>query len=138
MGLVKEFKEFAIKGNVMDLAVGVIIGGAFGKIVSSLVDDVLMPVLGKLTGGVDFSNKFLQLAGDAQPTLAAAKAAGATMSYGVFLNSVFNFLMVALAVFLFIVKPMNKMKNEAPAVPAPGPSAEEKLLTEIRDALKSR
>ena len=111
----EEFKKFAIGGNVLDLAVGVIIGAAFGKIVSSLVDDVIMPPIGMLLGGVDFSDLFLSLSGKTYESLAAAKAAGApTLNYGVFLNTLINFLLVAGAVFLFIVKPANRMKASPP------------------------
>ena len=139
--MLKEFKEFAMKGNVLDMAIGVIIGGAFGKIVSSLVSDVLMPPIGLLTGGVDFSNLFLNLSGTPQASLAAAKAAGApTINYGVFLQATFDFIIIAFVIFL-LVKQMNRLKKEAPpAPPAPpaGPTNEEKLLMEIRDALKGR
>ena len=113
-----EFKKFAIQGNVLDLAVGVIIGAAFGKIIGSLVDDVIMPPIGYLLGGVDFSNLFVSLSGKTYESLAAAKAAGApTWNLGVFINTVINFLIVAIAVFLFIVKPANRMKA---APPPPG------------------
>ena len=139
--MLKEFKDFAMKGNVLDMAIGVIIGGAFGKIVSSLVSDVLMPPIGLLTGGVDFSSLFLNLSGTPQASLAAAKAAGApTINYGVFLQATFDFIIVAFVIFL-LVKQMNRFKKEAPpAPPAPpaGPTNEEKLLMEIRDALKNR
>lgn len=118
MSVVKEFREFAVKGNVVDLAVGVILGVAFGKVVASFVSDVLMPPIGRLLGGVDFSNLFLSLSGKAFATLAEAKAAGApTLNYGLFLNSLIDFLIVAFAVFL-LVKQMNRMKREAPP-PAP-------------------
>jgi large conductance mechanosensitive channel len=131
--MLKEFKEFAMKGNVLDMAIGVIIGGAFGKIVSSLVSDVLMPPIGLLMGKVDFSSLFVDLSRTAPPSLAAAKAAGApTLNYGVFLQSVFDFM---------LVKQVNRFKKEAPAAPPPpppAPSNEEKLLTEIRDLLKHR
>jgi large conductance mechanosensitive channel len=112
----KEFKEFAMRGNVMDLAVGVIIGAAFGKIVASLVDDVIMPPIGRLLGHVDFSNLFVSLTGTHYDTLAAAKAAAApTVNYGLFLNTVINFLIVALAVFL-VVQQVNRWgKKPAPA-----------------------
>ncbi len=136
----KEFKEFAIKGNAIDLAVGVIIGAAFGNIVSSLVSDVLMPPLGLLMGGLDFSNWFVNLgSGGPYRTLAEAQAAGApTLNLGLFLNAVIQFLIVAWAVFLVIVKPMNRLKkSEAAAAPAE-PPAQEKLLTEIRDLLRAR
>ena len=110
-----EFKKFAIGGNVLDLAVGVIIGAAFGKIVGSLVDDIIMPPIGYLLGGVDFSNLFVSLSGKAYESLTAAKAAGApTWNIGAFLNTVINFLLVAGAVFVFIVKPANRMKAEPP------------------------
>jgi large conductance mechanosensitive channel len=114
----KEFKEFAMRGNVLDMAVGIIIGAAFGKIVGSLVDDILMPPLGKLLGGVDFSNFFISLNGQSYDSLAAAKAAGAaTINYGVFINAIINFLIVAFAIFL-LVKQVNRLQRPAPA-PAP-------------------
>ncbi len=113
--IVKEFKEFAVKGNVIDLAVGVIIGGAFGKIVTSFVEDLLMPPLGLLIGKVDFSNLFLSLTGRHFDSLAAAKAAGApTLNYGVFANNILNFLIVAFAIFL-LVRQVNRFKRQAPA-----------------------
>jgi large conductance mechanosensitive channel len=139
--MLKEFKEFAMKGNVLDMAIGVIIGGAFGKIVSSLVSDVMMPPIGLLLGGVDFTGLFLNLSGTAQPSLVAAKTAGApTLNYGVFLQTIFDFIIIAFVIFMF-VKQMNRFKREAPAAPPPpppGPTNEEKLLMEIRDALKGR
>jgi large conductance mechanosensitive channel len=139
--MLKEFRDFAMRGNVLDMAIGVIIGGAFGKIVSSLVSDVLMPPIGLLMGKVDFSSLFLNLSGTPQPSLAAAKAAGApTLNYGVFLQSVFDFIIIAFVIFM-LVKQVNRFKKEAPpAAPAPpaGPTNEEKLLMEIRDALKGR
>jgi len=139
--MLKEFKEFAMKGNVLDMAIGVIMGGAFGKIISSLVSDVLMPPIGLLTGGVDFSSLFINLSGTAQPSLAAAKAAGTpTINYGVFFQATFDFIIIAFVIFMF-VKQMNRFKREAPAAPLPpppGPTNEEKLLMEIRDALKGR
>lgn len=143
MGMLKEFKEFAVKGNVADMAVGIIIGAAFGTIVKSLVDDVIMPPIGLLLGDVDFSNLFAVLKEGAQAaapyaTLAEAQAAGAvTLNYGLFINTVITFLIVAFAVFL-LIRSLNKLKKkqaEAPAAP-PAPSAEEILLTEIRDLLK--
>lgn len=138
--MLKEFKAFAMKGNVLDMAIGVIIGGAFGKIVSSLVSDVLMPPLGLLMGKVDFSSLFIDLSRTAPPSLAAAKAAGApTLNYGVFLQSIFDFLIIAFVIFM-LVKQVNRFKNEAPP-PPPAPPAltnEEKLLMEIRDLLKNR
>lgn len=136
--MLKEFKEFAMKGNVLDMAIGVIIGGAFGKIVSSLVSDVLMPPLGLLLGKVDFSSLFINLSGTPQPSLAAAKAAGApTINYGVFLQATFDFVILAFVIFL-LVKQMNRFKKEAPPAPPAGPTNEEKLLMEIRDALKGK
>jgi large conductance mechanosensitive channel len=139
--MLKEFKEFAMKGNVLDMAIGVIIGGAFGKIVSSLVSDVLMPPIGLLMGKVDFSSLFIDLSRTSPASLAAAKAAGApTINYGVFLQSIFDFLIVAFVIFM-LVKQVNRFKKEAPAAPPPpppAPSNEEKLLTEIRDLLKHR
>lgn len=135
--MLKEFKEFAVKGNVLDMAVGIIIGAAFGSIVTSFVNDVMMPPLGLLLGGVDFSNLFIPLGGGTYDSLAAAQEAGAaTLNYGVFINSVISFLIVAFAVFM-VVKSVNSMKRkeeEAPAEP-PAPSTEEVLLTEIRDLL---
>ena len=142
MGLIQEFKAFAMRGNVVDMAVGIIIGGAFGKIVSSLVTDVIMPPIGKLMGGVNFSDKFINLDASKGPfdSLAQAKEAGATViAYGQFINVVIDFLIVAFAIFMMI-KLMNSLKKKeaaAPAVPPP-PSAQEKLLTEIRDILSSR
>ena len=119
--MLKEFKEFAMRGNVVDLAVGVIIGASFGTIVKSLVDDILMPPIGLLIGGLDFSNLFISLSGAQYPSLAAAKEAGApTLNYGVFLNNVLNFLIVAFAVFL-LVRQINRLKRETPA-PAPAPT----------------
>ncbi|HSF68394.1 MAG TPA: large conductance mechanosensitive channel protein MscL [Nitrospiraceae bacterium] len=139
--MLKEFKDFAMKGNVLDMAIGVIIGGAFGKIVSSLVSDVLMPPLGLILGKVDFSSLFINLSGTPQPSLAAAKAAGApTLNYGVFLQATFDFIIIAFVIFV-LVKQVNRFKRETPPPPpAPpaGPTNEEKLLMEIRDALKGR
>mgnify|MGYP006263614847 CR=1 FL=1 len=139
--MLKEFKDFAMKGNVLDMAIGVIIGGAFGKIVSSLVSDVLMPPLGLLLGKVDFSSLFLNLSGTPQPSLTAAKAAGApTLNYGVFLQATFDIIIIAFVIFM-LVKQVNRFKREAPPAPPappPGPTNEEKLLMEIRDALKNR
>jgi large conductance mechanosensitive channel len=114
--MLKEFREFAMKGNVLDMAIGVIIGAAFGKIVTSLVSDVLMPPLGLLLGKVDFSSLFLNLSGTPQPSLAAAKAAGApTVNYGVFLQTVFDFIIIAFVIFM-IVKQVNRLKT--PAAPS--------------------
>jgi large conductance mechanosensitive channel len=140
MNWVKEFKQFAMRGNVMDMAVGIIIGAAFGKIVSSLVADIIMPPIGKLMGNVDFSSLFIVLGPGAYPSLAAAKAAGvATLNYGIFINTVIDFIIVAFAIFL-LVKGMNTLrrKEEAKTAPPPGPSEEVKLLAEIRDLLKQK
>ena len=140
MGFIKEFKEFALKGNVMDMAVGVIIGGAFGKIVSSLVEDVLMPVISLATGGVDFNNLFVNLGEGSYTTLAAAKEAGASvLAYGTFIQNVFDFIIIALCIFLMI-KAMNKLnrKKEEPAPEAPAGPTQEELLAEIRDLLKKK
>jgi large conductance mechanosensitive channel len=135
--MLKEFREFAMKGNVIDLAVGVIIGGAFGKIVGSLVDDVIMPPLGLLLGKVDFASLFINLSGQDYGTLAEAKKAGAaTLNYGVFINTIVNFLIVAFVIF-FVVRAMNRMKKQEAAAPAP-PPAQEVLLGEIRDILKQQ
>ncbi|MEM1264274.1 MAG: large conductance mechanosensitive channel protein MscL [Pseudomonadota bacterium] len=134
----KEFKEFAMRGNVVDMAVGIVIGGAFGKIVSSFVGDLLMPVIGVITGGVDFSNKFINLGDGDYATLAAAEEAGATIvKYGTFANVVIDFVIVAFAIFM-VIKAMNSLKRqeeEAPAAPAEPPK-EQVLLEEIRDLLK--
>ena len=143
MGFIKEFKEFAMKGNVMDMAVGVIIGGAFGKIVSSLVDDVLMPIIGKLTGGVSFVDMFVTLGDGDFKTLAAAKEAGAAVfAYGQFIQNIVDFLIVAFCIFLMLkgINKLNRKKEEPkPAEPAApkGPTQEE-LLAEIRDLLKKK
>lgn len=140
MGLVSEFKEFALKGNVMDMAVGVIIGGAFGKIVSSLVDDVIMPLVSVCTGGTDFNHLFCSLDGNKYETLELAQEAGAAvLTYGTFIQNIIDFLIIAICIFLMI-KAMNKLskkKEEAPAAPAE-PSKEETLLTEIRDLLAKK
>jgi large conductance mechanosensitive channel len=138
MSFVSEFKEFAVKGNVMDLAVGVIIGGAFGKIVDSIVGDLIMPIVGKIFGGLDFNNYFIALAGQTATNLADAKKAGAVFAYGSFITIVLNFAILAFIIFL-MVKQMNKLKREAPAAPPapPAPTPEDVLLLrEIRDALK--
>ena len=132
MSMVSEFKDFAMRGNVVDMAVGIVIGGAFGKIVSSFVADVLMPPIGLLLGGVDFSGLAVTL------QEAAGEVEAVTLNYGTFIQTVVDFLIIAFAIFL-VVKAMNSMKKkeeEAPAAP-PEPSKEEVLLTEIRDALRS-
>lgn len=142
--MLKEFKEFAVKGNMIDMAVGIVIGAAFSAIVSSLVDDVIMPPIGLLIGGVDFSQLFLVLSEGTAPgpylTVEAATAAGAvTWNIGLFINAVIKFLIIAFALFI-VVKGVNRLRKEEPAAPAapPAPSREEVLLTEIRDLLKSR
>ncbi|WP_374382606.1 large conductance mechanosensitive channel protein MscL [Dongia sp.] len=133
----KEFRDFAMRGNVVDLAVGIIIGAAFTGIVNSLVKDILMPPIGFIMGGIDFSNFFLTLSGPDVETLKAAQDAGAvTINYGVFLNAVINFLIVAFAIFI-LVKQINRFKKAEEAAPPPTPSESEKLLAEIRDLLKS-
>lgn len=139
MGFVSEFKEFISKGNVLDLAVGVIIGGAFGQIVKSLTDDILMPVLSLLTGGMDFKDWFLALDGSSYKTLEEAKKAGAaTINYGLFLNAVLAFLLMAFAIF-WIVKLANRFKKPQEVVVAdPGPTKDQILLMEIRDSLRAR
>lgn len=130
-----EFKNFAFKGNAFDLAIGVIMGGAFGKIVDSLVGDLIMPIVGLLTGGADFSNKFVQLSGpEGAVTLEKAREAGATFAYGNFITILINFLILAFILFQ-LVKMSNRLKKAEPAPPPPAPSASEKLLAEIRDAL---
>ena len=138
--MLDEFKKFAMRGNVVDMAVGIIIGGAFGKIISSFVADVIMPPIGLLMGNVDFSQLFINLSDTTYATLALAKEAGApTINYGVFLNTVLDFLIVAFAIFM-VIRGMNKMKKkeeEKPAEPAK-PSEEVQLLTDIRDALNNR
>jgi large conductance mechanosensitive channel len=126
----KEFKEFILRGNVVDLAVGIIIGGAFGKIVSSLVSDVLMPPLGKLMGNVDFSGLFINLSGNPYPSLAAAKAAGAaTINYGLFINTIIDFIIVAAAIFV-LIKQVNRFKKPA-EVAAPATKACSYCLTNV-------
>ncbi|MBI3350160.1 MAG: large conductance mechanosensitive channel protein MscL [Burkholderiales bacterium] len=138
MSFFSEFREFAVKGNVVDLAVGVIIGGAFGKIVDSLVGDVIMPVVSKIFGGLDFSNYFVPLAGQTAATLAEAKKEGAVLAYGSFITVSLNFIILAFVIFLMI-KQINRLKREpeaaAPAAPAPTPE-DIQLLREIRDSLK--
>lgn len=140
--MLREFKEFALKGNVVDLAVGVIIGAAFGKIVESLVADIFMPIVGAFTGGLDFTNYFVSLkalatGAEVPPTYAKAKEMGATLGYGQFLTVAINFTIIAFILFL-VVKAMNHLKQEEAAKAPPPPTASEVLLTEIRDLLKSR
>jgi large conductance mechanosensitive channel len=139
----KEFRDFALKGNVIDLAIGVIIGAAFGAIVSSIVDDLFMPIIGLILNGIDFSNLFLVISNPSNipvPSVAAAKAAGvATLNYGLFINAVVKFAIIAFVLFL-VVKGINRLRKKEAAAPAapPAPTTEEKLLTEIRDAIKSQ
>jgi len=136
--MLQEFKKFAMRGNVVDMAVGIIIGAAFGKIVSSLVNDVIMPPIGMLMGNVDFSQLFINLSGEEYATLAAAQEAGAaTINYGIFINAVLDFVIVAFAIFM-VIRGMNKMQKQEEEKPAepPKPSDEVLLLQEIRDALK--
>ena len=138
--MLKEFKEFALRGNVVDMAVGIIVGAAFSKIVTSLVNDVVMPPMGLLLGNVDFSQLYLNISGADYPSLAAAQAAGAaTVNYGLFINTVLDFLILAFVIFL-VIRGMNRLKRKAEAAPTeePKPSAEVQLLTEIRDTLKAR
>ncbi|WP_416899954.1 MAG: large conductance mechanosensitive channel protein MscL [Minwuia sp.] len=138
--MLREFKEFAMRGNVVDMAVGIIIGAAFGKIVSSMVNDVVMPVVGMFTGGVDFTEYYINLSGGEYASLAAAKEAGAaTVNVGVFINTVIDFVIVAFVIFI-LIKQMNRLerkKIEEPAK-APPPPRQELLLEEIRDLLKTR
>ncbi|EJF89405.1 large conductance mechanosensitive channel protein MscL [Bartonella tamiae] len=145
--MLKEFKEFALKGNVVDLAVGVIIGGAFTGLVNSIVNDILMPVIGWITGGIDFSNMFIQLSGEQQSTLAAAKEVGATIAYGNFITLLINFLIVAWVLF-FVIKGINALRRKAEenfetpgaeTTPEPAPvPRDEQLLAEIRDLLAAQ
>jgi large conductance mechanosensitive channel len=139
-GFMQEFKEFALRGNVVDLAVGLIIGAAFGAIVNSLVADVIMPPLGLVIGQVDFADLFINLTGQDYPSLAAARAAGApVIAYGAFINAVINFVIVALAIFI-VVKGMNRLRRKQEQTPEelPVPPRQEVLLEEIRDILKAR
>ena len=136
MSMMQEFKQFAIKGNVMDLAVGVIIGGAFGKIVDSLVQDIIMPPIGKLFGGLDFANYYVPLNGQSTAlSLAEAKKAGAVLAYGNFITVALNFLILAFIIFQ-IVRFMNRLRPAAPPAAAPATTEDVLLLREIRDALK--
>lgn len=130
--MLREFKEFAMRGNVIDMAIGILIGAAFGKIISSFVNDILMPPIGLLVGKVDFSSLFIDLSGNAHPTLAAAKAAGAaTINYGVFLNTVLDFLIVAFAIFL-LIRQINRLTREPEAAPvAPSTKACPHCLSNI-------
>jgi large conductance mechanosensitive channel len=141
MSILKEFRDFAMRGNVIDLAVGIIIGAAFTGIVTSLVNDIIMPVIGWALSGVDFTNYFVVLSngkgnGDYTTLKAAKDAAAATINYGVFINTIINFVIVAFAIFM-VVKQMNRFKSYLDAVPT-GPTKSEELLTEIRDLLKNK
>lgn len=138
--MLKEFKEFALKGNMVDLAIGVIIGAAFGGLVNSVVEDILMPIIGLITGGIDFSNMFIQLAGEGTAaTLAQAKEQGATLAYGNFITLLINFLIVAWVLFM-VVKAMNRLKRKEEEKPAEAakPPRDEQLLEEIRDLLAAK
>lgn len=138
MSFIQEFKQFAMRGNVIDLAVGVVIGGAFGKIVDSLVKDVIMPVVGKAMGEVDFKQLYINLGDQVFETLDAAEKAGAPLiKYGAFINTIVDFIIVAFVIFM-VVKSINKMKREAPPAPAEAPATPEDvlLLREIRDSLR--
>jgi large conductance mechanosensitive channel len=137
--MLKEFKEFAMRGNVMDMAIGIIIGAAFGKIVTSLVNDVVMPPIGLLMGNVDFSNLFVNLTmGSSFGSVAEAEAAGAPIiKYGIFINTILDFVIVAFAIFL-VIRGLNKLRRKEAAAPTPppGPTPDQQLLAEIRDLLK--
>jgi large conductance mechanosensitive channel len=141
--VLKEFREFAMRGNVVDMAVGIIIGAAFGRIVTSLVSDVIMPPIGMLMGNMDFANLFVALDGERYASLAAAEQAGAAVvKYGLFINNVLDFVIVAFAIFM-LIRGMNKLRRRQEAAPEavptpPASSAEVQLLTEIRDALRGR
>ena len=136
--MIQEFREFIQRGSVLDLAIGIVIGAAFAAVINSLVNDIIMPPIGLILGGVDFSNLFINLSGGDYASLAAAQEAGAaTINYGLFINAVINFLIIAFVIFL-IVRQINKLqKEEEETTPPPAPSVED-LLTEIRDLLKSK
>ncbi len=135
MGFATEFKEFALKGSVVDLAIGVIIGGAFGKIVDSIVGDLIMPVVGAIFGGADFSNHFIPLAGQTATTLAEARKAGAVLAYGNFITVALNFAILAFIIFV-MVRQINRLKKTTPPPPPPAAPEDVVLLREIRDALR--
>ena len=137
MSMMSEFKDFAVKGNVMDMAIGIIIGGAFGKIIASMVNDILMPIIGLVMGGVDFSSLYYALDGAAYESLAAAEESGAALvKYGAFIQTTIDFVIIAFVIFMMVrwINNLKKKEEEAPAAP-PEPSDEVKLLTEIRDSL---
>jgi len=133
--MLKEFRDFAMRGNLVDMAVGIIMGTAFGGLVTSMVNDIIMPVVGKITGGVDFKNYYLNLSDTEFKTLEDAKKAGAALTYGVFINLVVNFVIIAFVMFM-LIKAMNKMRKPAPPAEPPAPPRSEVLLAEIRDLLK--
>src|ERR1700687_3483131 len=135
--MLKEFKEFALRGNLVDLAIGFVIGAAFTGLVQSMVADIIMPIIGVITGGVDFSNHYVQLAGAPQATLAEARKAGATLAYGNFLTLIINFVIIAFVLFL-IIKAVNHMMTKPTLAAPPRPPRQEVLLTEIRDLLARR
>jgi len=135
MGFATEFREFALKGNVMDLAAGVIIGAAFGRIVDSIVSDLIMPIIGKILGGLDFNNYFVPLAGQTATNLVEAKKAGAVFAYGSFITVALNFVILAFIIFL-MVRQINRLKKAAPPAPPPATPEDVVLLREIRDALR--
>jgi large conductance mechanosensitive channel len=139
VGILKEFREFALKGNMLDLAIGIVIGAAFTGLVQSIVNDIIMPIVGFVTGGIDFSQLYWQLKGEPQATLAAAKEAGATIAYGNFLTLVVNFVIVAWVLFM-IVKGVNRLRRKQETAPAqaPAPPQDVQLLMEIRDILARR
>lgn len=140
MKILDEFKKFAMRGNVIDLAVGVIIGGAFGKITTSLVNDIIMPPVGLMLGGVNFTDLYWNISGGQHPSLEAAKAAGAvTINYGTFINTLINFIIIAFAVFLLVqgINSLHRKQEAAPAAPA-APPRQEVLLEEIRDLLRKK
>ena len=138
MSMMSEFKDFAMRGNVMDMAIGIVLGGAFGKIVASFVKDVLMPLISKVVGGVDFSQMFVNLSAEDYPTLAAAEEAGASvLRHGTFIQTVVDFLIIAFAIFM-VVRAMNSAKKKEEEAPPPAPPADQVLLGEIRDLLKKQ
>jgi large conductance mechanosensitive channel len=133
----KEFRDFALRGNLVVLAIGFIIGAAFSGLVQSVVNDIIMPIIGLITGGIDFSNLYVQLAGETKPTLEEARKAGATLAYGNFITLLINFIIVAFVLFL-IIKAINRVLPKPAPPPPPGPPKQEVLLTEIRDLLAKR